>query len=306
MLALLMASVSYAYTPTYPLANITVYKLSTNLSSMGYDILVSQKPSAITPDGFPMYGLNIPDSSLIQSSEFANTIMLVDKSGSQILGIQLFFNRNANVNSSAKLLSKIVKALDENNYNKMTPEWVEKQMIEFMSNGDKSISHESMGYRYSFKKEYTNGNKITKVTIEAGTIDLKAAEENYNIGNKYRWNGNSSKAVEYLEKAVQLANYTNSVHLFVLGHAYSDNKQYQKSIDSYSKALALFKKESRYGDVTKSYYLIGACYEKLNNKNAAIEAYKNAAIEAYKNAVAQNQDNNESKAAKQRLSTLEK
>ena len=151
---------------------------------------------------------------------------------------------------------------------------------------------------YEPVSNYYHIEKILDYCIENLLNNEKAAEENYKIGNKYRWDGNSVKAVEYLEKAVELGNYKNSVHLFVLGHAYFNNKQYQKSINSYNKALSLFKTEKRYGDVAKSYYLIGTCYERLNNKNAAIGAYKNA--------VAQNQDNDESKKAKQRISELEK
>lgn len=60
----ILPNISFATTPTYPLANITAYKFFKN---MGYESDL-RRPAAITPDGCPIYGTDIPESPLVQSS----------------------------------------------------------------------------------------------------------------------------------------------------------------------------------------------------------------------------------------------
>lgn len=169
MIFTMFENISHAATPTYPLANITVYQLFAN---MGYNNIDTSRPGMRTPDGYPIYGTNLPESPLAQSKEFANIIAISDKSGSKILGVKLFFNRTREVDGTVAVISKVIKALDDNIYQNMSKSWVDAQITEFLTSTtfdtyDKNISLKSMDYKYSLSRKYTNGGLILQVTIEA-------------------------------------------------------------------------------------------------------------------------------------------
>ena len=124
-----VSSVSYANTSTYPLANITVYRLFANL---GYEIDTNPGPYSMTNDGFPIYATALPDSPLVNRN--VNTLVITDKSGSKILGIQLFLNRTSYTGRSGELatkfLLKVIKAINENDYNKLISKQIEHRIWE--------------------------------------------------------------------------------------------------------------------------------------------------------------------------------
>ena len=161
-----VSSVSYANTSTYPLANITVYRLFANL---GYEIDTNPGPYSMTNDGFPIYATALPDSPLVNRN--VNTLVITDKSGSKILGIQLFLNRTGYSERSQapaiKFLLKIIKAIDENYYNKMDSKQLGYRMVELLCNGEQTLFHESIDHVYNLKTTYTDGERVMKIEIEA-------------------------------------------------------------------------------------------------------------------------------------------
>lgn len=158
----------YAATPKVPLANITVYKLLTNV---GYSI-DTRRPAAMTPDGCPIYGTGLPLNPLIQSNEFANTLVIADRSGSKILGVKLFFNARGNKSDMVNVISKFVKALDESIYQEMGQAWVDEQLVEFLTSAKYNsqnmlIGLKKMNHWYKFSRTYANGGSVLTVNIEA-------------------------------------------------------------------------------------------------------------------------------------------
>lgn len=156
----------YAATPTVPLANITVYQLLTNV---GYSIDTS-RPAAMTPDGCPIYGTGLPLKSLIQSNEFANTLVISDRNGSKILGIRLFFDAQGGKNNIAPVIAKFIKALDENIYNEMGADWVNEEIMNFLDSFNrkaKEISLKSMNKWYKFSGKINRGVFTVNITAEA-------------------------------------------------------------------------------------------------------------------------------------------
>ena len=154
----------YAETPRVPLANITVYQLFYNMGAA----VDTRRPAAMTPDGYPIYGTGLPLKPLMQSQEFANTLVISNPKGNAIHGIKLFFNARGNKSDMVNVLSKFVKALDENIYNEMGADWVSQQLNEFLSSyirEDKLISCKSMNICYKFRGSLNNG--VFTVNIEA-------------------------------------------------------------------------------------------------------------------------------------------
>ena len=136
-------------TPNVPLANITVHQLFVN---MGYPI-DTRRPSGITPDGYPAYTAGLPLKPLMQSQRFASIVVLSNPAGNAVCGIKLFFDARGNKSDMVNVISKFIKALDENIYNEMGADWVNQQLNEFLSSyrTPKRISTKSMNIWYRFK-----------------------------------------------------------------------------------------------------------------------------------------------------------
>ena len=161
----IFTNISSAANPTYPLANITAYKFFKN---MGYELDL-RKPAAITPDGCPTYGTGLPESSLMQSSQYANTLLLTNKNGDKILGIKLFFRSNANRADVVAVLSKVTKALDENIFEKMGADWVAETLNEFIdtfNSKNKLIGLKEMNFWYKYSGNIKNGVFTVEITAE--------------------------------------------------------------------------------------------------------------------------------------------
>lgn len=159
----------HAAIQNYPLANITVYKLFSNL---GYEIDTSRPSNVDDETGEPIYGTGLPYKQLMQSNRFANTLIRSSKDGTKITGIILFFNRNYGADDNAAVIVKIIKAIDLNIYQSMGESWVNEQVKEFLTSSvfnsrDKLISTNSMNYHYKLSRKYTNNNSVLKVMIDA-------------------------------------------------------------------------------------------------------------------------------------------
>ena len=151
----IFTNISSAATPTYPLANITVYKFFKNV---GYEVDTS-RPASRTPDGFPIYGTSLPSNVLIRSNQFANTLVITNKNGDKILGIRLFFRSNANRGDVIKVLLVITKALDKNIFEQMEEDWVAEKLNEFIdtfNSKNQLIGLSTMGFWYKFSGFTTN------------------------------------------------------------------------------------------------------------------------------------------------------
>lgn len=150
-------------TPTVPLANITVYKLFYN---MDY-VIDTRRPGGITPEGYPIYMTSLPLEPLMQSQRFANTIVISNPAGNSICGIKCFFDANGNKSDMVNVISKFIKALDENTYNEMGAQWINQQLNEFLSSYRtiKLITAKSVNKYYKFYGETYNG--VLEVNIVA-------------------------------------------------------------------------------------------------------------------------------------------
>ena len=150
-------------TPTVPLANISVYKLFYN---MGY-IIDTHRPAGITPEGYQLYATGMPLEPLIQSQRFANMVVLSNPDGNSICGIKFFFDVNGNKSDMVNVISKFIKALDENAYNEMGAQGINQQLNEFLSSYEtiKRITAKSMNRYYKFYGETYDG--VLEVNIVA-------------------------------------------------------------------------------------------------------------------------------------------
>ena len=99
-----------------------------------------------------------------------------------------------------------------------------------------------------------------------------AEKEAYFIkGLYYSYNNEKEKAISFFDKCISI-NYTFMDAYLEKGIALYDLKKYSEAATVLQKAVML---QNNYD---KGYYYLGRCFEKLNNKEDAIEAYKMALV----------------------------
>ena len=99
-----------------------------------------------------------------------------------------------------------------------------------------------------------------------------AEKEAYFIKGLYHsYNNEKEKAITFFDKCISI-NYTFMDAYLEKGIALYDLKKYSEAATVLQKAVML---QNNYD---KGYYYLGRCFEKLNNKEDAIEAYKMALV----------------------------
>ena len=99
-----------------------------------------------------------------------------------------------------------------------------------------------------------------------------AEKEAYFIkGLYYSYNNEKEKAIPFFDKCINI-NYTFMDAYLEKGIALYDLKKYSEAATVLQKAVMV---QNNYD---KGYYYLGRCFEKLNNKEDAIEAYKMALL----------------------------
>jgi len=99
-----------------------------------------------------------------------------------------------------------------------------------------------------------------------------AEKEAYFIKGLYHsYNNEKEKAISFFDKCISI-NYTFMDAYLEKGIALYDLKKYSEAATVLQKAVML---QNNYD---KGYYYLGRCFEKLNNKEDAIEAYKMALV----------------------------
>ena len=99
-----------------------------------------------------------------------------------------------------------------------------------------------------------------------------AEKEAYFIkGLYYSYNNEKEKAIPFFDKCISI-NYTFMDAYLEKGIALYDLKKYSEAATVLQKAVMV---QNNYD---KGYYYLGRCFEKLNNKEDAIEAYKMALL----------------------------
>ena len=99
-----------------------------------------------------------------------------------------------------------------------------------------------------------------------------AEKEAYFIkGLYYSYNNEKEKAIPFFDKCISI-NYTFMEAYLEKGIALYDLKKYSEAATVLQKAVMV------QNNFDKGYYYLGRCFEKLNNKEDAIEAYKMALV----------------------------
>ena len=113
--------------------------------------------------------------------------------------------------------------------------------------------------------------------LEIAEVLEKTKEENTLIqvnflkGNYYNHIDNKAKALDYFDECLRIS-YTFMPAYLEKGLILMDLKKYREAKDLFAKAVAL------QNNFQQGYYYLGQCFEKLNEKDNAIEAYRQALL----------------------------
>jgi tetratricopeptide (TPR) repeat protein len=128
-----------------------------------------------------------------------------------------------------------------------------------------------------YEKSITNFEKV--LTLSSNTSIQKKVKKNLalaysKLAKTEMQNGNSSKAIEHLNKAVDYNNY-DAAYLS-LAELYSDLNDYDKCIDASENALKYKSSISSGGP----YYYLGVAYKGKGDNSKAVEMFKKASSDA--------------------------
>jgi superkiller protein 3 len=122
----------------------------------------------------------------------------------------------------------------------------------------------------------TNFEKVLEITSSnriKNTVKKNLSKAYAKLGTNEISNGNSSKAIEYLSKAVEYDNY-DAAYLS-LAKLYSETGEYDKSLAASEKAMKYRSSISRGGP----YYYMGIAYKNKGDMKKAKEMFNNAKVD---------------------------
>lgn len=122
----------------------------------------------------------------------------------------------------------------------------------------------------------TNFEKVLQISTNnntKNTVKKNLAKAYAKLGTNEMANGNSKKAIEYLNKAVELDNYDAA--FLSLAKIYSETGEYDKTIAASENAIKYRSTISKGGP----YYYMGIAYKFKGDNNKAKEMFNNAKVD---------------------------
>ena len=206
------------------------------------------------------------------TKKYPDSIILIQNLAAYYLDIQNYDAALSTINTA------IVK--DSNN-----AELLDNQSIIFAQKGDTANAINSLEkavdklaapqYIISLGALYAQSNNPQALAMADALLYANKAgaeKEAYFIkGLYYTYNNEKEKAIPFFDKCISI-NYTFMDAYLEKGIALYDLKKYSEAATVLQKAVMV---QNNYD---KGYYYLGRCFEKLNNKEDAIEAYKMALL----------------------------
>ena len=206
------------------------------------------------------------------TKKYPDSIILIQNLAAYYLDIQNYDAALSTINTA------IVK--DSNN-----AELLDNQSIIFAQKGDTANAINSLEkavdklaapqYIISLGALYAQTNNPQALAMADALLYANKAgaeKEAYFIkGLYYTYNNEKEKAIPFFDKCISI-NYTFMDAYLEKGIALYDLKKYSEAATVLQKAVMV---QNNYD---KGYYYLGRCFEKLNNKEDAIEAYKMALL----------------------------